>query len=373
MDDLRKGLPSASSLGRIIKCPGSVAMIDKLPDTAGVASSDAVFGNEVHGLLSHGVSEMTASERASWVANKCQTIQLKLANKILGPSYSIFTETRFWIHDHAGSKIFSAKLDWVGAISGKILICDYKSLHGVTDRASENYQLLGQALAFADDDETRNKNGEIEVNEMFVAIIQPAVELKPEVCRYSVEDLIRAKKLILQKIDESKTIGAPRIPGLHCKWCPCSSVCPESAADLMATEKRHNLSIDHLTPQMVANILPMLPSLKKRVKDFEAHAKELAEKGELPGYEIKTQEGNRYIQSHEYVQGVRNVLSDYIAKDDILPLLSLPFGELREIFIERCVSKDRCDKVAAGKLFDELMEGKCQREKPKKLLAKSKS
>lgn len=376
MTDVRNNLPSASSLSRLIRCPGSAALIKELQPNkhSGTRDTqDASFGNEVHGLLSQGVSEMAASERAAYVAKKCDSIREKLRIEILGDTpLSTFVETRFWIRDRTGAKVFSAQVDWAGCADGKVLICDFKSLPGQHSNASENYQLLGQAVAVVDDDETRNASGTVAASDVYVAIIQPSITLHPEVCHYDFESIRRAKHLILQKIDESKAIGAPRIPGVHCMYCPASSSCPESAADLMALSVRHNLGVDTLTPEMVANMLPRLPAIKKIIKDLEGRAKSLADANLLPGYELKTVEGNRYIQSQESVQAVRDALADYLSKEDILPLLSLPFGELRQKFIDAYVAKERCDKVEAGKQFDKLMEPICEREQPKRLLTKIK-
>lgn len=377
--DERNNLPSASALSRIIACPGSENLIAQLRKESKGGTrppdSDAEFGQDVHAVLSDEVSEMSVPERAAWVAKQCASIRAKILKEIFGDEegLKLFVETRFWLHDHAGNKVFSAKPDLIAGKNGVFVCLEYKSLTGFVEPADENFQIMSQCTAFADDDDTRNANGEVEVVAMYGAVIQPLLGHKASLVKFDITDLMRAKRLILQKLDEAKTIGAPRIPGRQCSWCPARNKCPEAVVDLLAIEKRDSLSVEALSPQAVAAIIPNLASLKKRIKDFEAHAKSLAEQNLLPGYEIKTQEGNRYIQSQDSIKAIHELLGEYIDVKEIRAMVTLPFGELRTLAIDKIVARDRCDKVAAGKQFDELICQHVGRENPKRLLTKVKT
>lgn len=376
MTDERNNLPSASSLSRLIACPGSVALINSLRTESPAVhqSEDAEFGSDVHAVLSAEVSEMSVPERAAWVASQCAKIRDRILREIFGEDQDLkmYVETRFWLSDHAGNKVFSAKPDLIAGKNGVFVYLEYKSLTGFVDPVDENAQILSGCVAFADDDETRNANGDTEVVAVYGALIQPLLGHKANLVKFDVADLMRGKRLILQKIDEAKAIGAPRIPGRHCVWCRARTICPENAADLMAIEKRGTFSID-LTPEMVAKAIPLLAPIKKRIKDIEAHAKRLAENGELPGYEVREQQGARKVAGQEQVQAIRNALADYVEKDELLKLLTLPLGQLREVFITKYVAANRCSKIDAGEEFDNIITPLCQRENPKRILTKKTS
>lgn len=374
--DERNGLPSASALSRIISCPGSQALIEQLrkESTGGqrIHDADSEFGADVHAVLSDEVSEMSVPERVAWVVKQCASIRTRILKEIFGDEegLKLFVETRFWLTDYQGNKVFSAKPDLIAGKNGTFVYLEYKSLTGFVEPIDENAQALSGCVAFMDDDATRNANGEIEVKEILAAIVQPLVNRKPSLVKFGIDDLIRGKWLILTKLDEAKAIGAPRIPGRQCQWCSARRRCPENAADLMALDKRGSFDIATLTPEMVVKVLDVLPAVKKRIKDLESHAKQLATDGLLPGYEMRQQEGNRFCQSQESIKKVHEALADYVPVEEIRKLVELPFGKLREIFIDRAVSKDRSDKVTAGQLFDKITEGTWQRGNPSKRLVK---
>lgn len=369
--DPRFGKSSASRLHIVVNCPGFIQLWDSLKmegQSLREDSPDASFGIQVHAAWAGNLSELSLSERQQLVKQKADRIRARLIQEVFGCVAPItFAETRFRLFDKARSVIHTAQIDWAGHVDGKWLVLDLKSLYGDVEPPDQNWQLLSQATCIGDDDDVRNMNGVAEIKEITCGIVQPLITLKPELVRYTAHDLARAKLTILKKLDEAAAPNAPRIPGLHCKWCPASSYCPESAADLMAVTHRYSLGVEHLNPTMVANILPHLPALEKRIKDFKDRAKKLAEQNMLPGYGIKEVDGNRYIQSQASIQEVRDKLSQYLNKEDILPLLSLPFGELRQLFIEKYRAGD---KIEAGKLFDKLIAPCVKRERPKRLLEK---
>lgn len=375
--DPRFGKSSASRLHIIVNCPGQKQLWDSIKGEGGgeyEPPPDASFGNAVHAAWAGNISEMSLSERQQVVKKKADQIKARLISEVFGDNpVTTFVETRFKLYDKMRQPIHSAQIDWVGYHNGTWLCLDLKSLYGDQEPADQNWQLLSQAVCIGDDDEVRNQNGEAPINEIICGIVQPLITLKPELVKYDAHSLARAKVLILRKLDEAETPGAPLIPGRHCKFCPCSKQCPVQVADLMAVEKRGTLNVNTLTPEMVANILPHIPSLMKRIEEFRDHAKKLASDGLLPGYEIKTQEGNRFCQSQESIKQIHEALADYIPVEAIRKLVELPFGKLREAFIEAAVSKDRSDKVTAGQLFDSLTEGKWQRGSPSKRLSKTKT
>lgn len=374
--DPRYGKSSASNLHIVVKCPGQLQLLRSIRGdgswTEPEAHADSDFGNAVHAAWAGKIDEMSLSEKQQLVKRKADSIENKLVAEIFGDNQTqLFIETRFTLKDPRNMQVVhSAQIDRAHYHDGRWLVLDLKSLYGQQDPPDSNWQLLSQAVCISDDDRVRNQHGEAQPTEFVCGIIQPLLSVKPELVRYSWEDIRRSKRLILQKLDESEAPEAPRIPGAHCKWCACAKVCDVSAAEIMAMDKRTNLGLAHLSPEMVVAIIPNIGTLKKRIKDFEAMAKQLAENGELPGYEIRSQEGNRFCQSQESIKKIHEALADYIPVEEIRKLVELPFGKLRDIFIELAVSKDRSDKVSAGQRFDELTKDLWQRGKESKRLVK---
>lgn len=375
--DPRFGKSSASRLHIIVNCPGQKQLWDSIKGEGGgeyEPPPDASFGNAVHAAWAGNLSEMSLSERQQLVKKKADSIKTRLINEVFGDQpITYLVETRFKLYDKTRQPIHSAQIDWVGYHNGTWLCLDLKSLYGDQEPADQNWQLLSQAVCIGDDDEVRNQNGEAPINEIVCGIVQPLITLKPELVRYDAHSLARAKVLILRKLDEADTPGAPLIPGPHCKFCSCSKHCAVSAADLMSLDKRTSFEVNLMTPEMIAQVLTVLPSIKKRIRDIESFAKTLAINDELPGYEFKDQQGARFVSGQVQVQALRNALSAWLTREDLTDLLTIPLGAIREKFIERYVATNRCSKIDAGVEFDNLVTPICQREPNQKRLTKIKT
>lgn len=367
MTDDREGLPSASELHRVIACPGYLALkaeLQKQP-SGGSKPKDAQFGDAVHALMSGELKEMDAGERAAWVAKQCEKIKNKLIREILGEEPSnVFVETRFWLSAGTRQKIFSAQLDYAARSDVKWLILDFKSLPGQIDPSSSNWQVLSQAVCLGDDDEMRQN---LPIDTVYCAIVQPLVSVKPEVVKFTVPDLIRAKAMIVRKLDESKTPNPPRVPGAHCKFCPCANECPEASGMALALASEFTLGVAHLTPEMIANIIPRFAAIEKIMKDVKDRAKALAAQGELPGYTLKEVQGDRFLPD---IQAARDLFKDWVSKEEVLSMLRLPLTKLREKFVDKYSAEKGTSKVEAGEKFDTMIEAIVEREKPSKRLVK---
>lgn len=375
----RPAHPTASEMHRVVACSGYLNLKAELAkhEWSSLPRPDADFGNAVHGILSGKLAEMSASEREAWVAKKCEAIKVRLIREILGEEKLFqFVETRFYVRNPQGEQIFSGQLDYAGCnMSGTWLIVDFKSLTGDHGTSEESWQLLSQAVALTDDDATRNQGEELEVKEVLCALVQPLVTTKPAVVKFTVEELFRAKKLMLQKLDEAKTIGAPRIPGNHCRYCACSAHCDSAAAFALSLPNEMNLGVGHLTTATIAQLLPRLSVVQQVVKDIKDRAKaiELAHPGTFKeaGYQVVEYEGNRFIQGQETIQEIRYILSEWVTKDQITQMLELPVGQLREAVIDAMIKADpKLTKITAGDKCDLLLRDKIKRKAGSQRLVK---
>jgi hypothetical protein len=175
--------------------------------------------------------------------------------------------------------------------------------------------------------------------------------------------------MIVAKLEEAKVPNAPRIPGPHCKNCPCAAHCPETVSDIMALEKQYTVGIglNHLTPTMIAAMIPRFAAIEKIIKDVKDRAKSLAAAGQLPGYELKDVQGQRFLPD---VQAARNLFAEFVSKDEIVSMLRLPLTRLREKFVDKYSAEKGTSKVEAGAEFDRMVDQIALRETPQKRLVK---
>jgi hypothetical protein len=133
------------------------------------------------------------------------------------------------------------------------------------------------------------------LNEIGVAIIQPWVTGKPEICSYKADDIKKSAQLLLERVQASNDKSAPRVAGeLQCKYCRAKSKCPEYqkfASSIVPVGDRSivDIPVDDWTPQQRAVFLEGLGRAEKWLADCKAKMKELI-KGDpnaVPGWALK--------------------------------------------------------------------------------------
>jgi hypothetical protein len=393
----RRGLPGCSDLHIIMACPGHLQAVSEIgrasvpasPDSSNAASH---FGEQVHALVSGELDAMSGSERASWVAAQCQRILDHLTLQTFG-SYNdlaIWKETRFWLKSPEGAPILSGQSDRVVANpAGTYLLTDNKSLPGYVPPAAENWQLLGLACCLLNDDTTRHGIPSAPpINELYAAIIQPAISQKPERVHYTAQQLHVATYQIRRGLDIAKLPSAPRIPGTHCRYCAANATCPAALSMPLSLvgqvgravpcappnadkslKQQAATTVASLTPAQLSELLPRLSLVTAIIEAARDRAKAMAATDDLPGYTLTDRAGE---QSLTDLKAARELLDPYVTKEEFNALISIPVGALREIFVTRYAGIQHTTKVAAGKQFAQLIEKVSQRAAPTKLLTQTK-
>ena len=292
--DVRGIYPSASSMERLMLCPGSHNASIGIEE---VRSKEATSGTRIHAVIAGEVNRLDVSKDEEAIATQCELMaaeiietvfpisdkqELDLAGQYLHcVSPSVSKEKRLWAYKNGTeTPLYSGKADLVVTGENTALIIDFKTGRGITEDVTKNIQLRTLAVLVK---EARSKTSSIKV-----AIVQPMVSSYPLIAAYSEEDLIAAKKQIEEIVEKSKADDAPRIPGeTQCKYCPARSRCPE-ASKVVASVAGIKGALEELSAEHLAQNLDMCEAAESIIDSIRSEAKRRIETGqEVRGWIMK--------------------------------------------------------------------------------------
>jgi hypothetical protein len=222
-EDPRLGRTSASNAEADGLCPGRHQAIkaarealDKKP------SPEAEFGTSIHAALAAQDPKGLEGD-AVRTFELCQQVEASLLQRYFGADMQSAT-LKVWRHRRLWAKLgdyeHSGEPDVVYRVGSKALIIEYKTLYGEVPVASSNKQLRDQAVLFW--------LNSFLIEEIAVAVDQPAATLKPEICVYAHDELRRAHADITARIAGSNAPSAPRVAGeIQCAFCDAKVFCSE--------------------------------------------------------------------------------------------------------------------------------------------------
>ena len=280
---------SASAAQADSLCPGRHLFQRGMPDAK---SEDAEAGTRVHSALCKGNPEGLDLEGHE-LYDRCQAIEQALLVQFFGPEIANLKafpdrEKRLWISwAQAGGLQHSGQPDALFRYKSKALIIDYKTGRAEAPASPTNMQLRDLAVL-----------GWVNkplLNEIGVAIIQPWVSGKPEICSYKIDDIKKSVQLLLARVQASNDTSAPRVAGeLQCKYCRAKSKCPEYqkfAAAIVPVGDRSlvDIPVDDWTPQQCSIFLNGLGRAEKWLLDCKGRMKELIalKPDAVPGWTLK--------------------------------------------------------------------------------------
>ncbi len=234
MSDERHGVPSASAMRRISNCPPSFKLGALFKDPG---SDEATTGDRIHLALETGdTAGLTVDDLQTW--EMCLDQKNELLSNWIGEEmgYQVFKEVRLGlttlglVRDVTPKTTwklrFSGKADFVAVFGEGALICDYKTLHGDHDHASENDQLRSLAVLVA------LRHG---VSQVRVAIIQPW-KGKPTVADFDKAALEAATAWLHDTLNREELSTPDQAnAGDWCKWCPARVNCEAFTRTVLAT------------------------------------------------------------------------------------------------------------------------------------------
>ena len=283
-----------STAKRVINCPGSVALVDKMPPQP--SSSYADTGTLLHDTIADILDK--GQTPADHLGRKHEGIVLTqdLIDDKLLPALAALDEI-----DPKGDLVYAVEsrvgfgdllpdvfgsTDLIGRIGPRAIVLDWKFGDGVAVDVEENPQLLFYAAAAMRTAATAWAFKDAAEVEMI--IVQP-----PSVKRWvTTVDRIKAfEHELVRAVNTALTPDAPLASGDHCKWCAAKPICPimTGAIDRMVKEK-----VDALPAEQIAHYMDQIPLIEGFLKDLQQLAHGLIEEGKvIPGWKLVNKRATR--------------------------------------------------------------------------------
>ena len=292
-----------STAKRVINCPGSVALVAKMPQlpsskyaNEGTMLHDAIsqvlLGAPIVDIVGTTYEGQTLTQE---LYDEKIVVALELLDEIDPKKELIYeVETRVGFGDLLPGVFGST--DLVGRLGNRAIVLDWKFGDGVVVPAEENEQLMFYAAASMRTEEAKWAfEGATEIE---CIIIQPPmirrwVTTKERIAQFE-RDLVRAVNLA-QTPDASLKVGD------HCRWCAAKPICPQMNG---AVERATQLKIKELNVEQVNTMLSQADILDDWIKDLRALAAQMIEKGiKLPDHKLVAKRATR-----SWVKGAKEAL-----------------------------------------------------------------
>ena len=272
-----------SSAKRLMACPGSRQLIDKVPPRP--AGRYAEEGTMLHDVMHRVLSgEPFPEDLTEAQEDKIRFALAALEEIDPNREMEFVTETRV----HFGGFLAGVfgSCDLAGRIRNRAVMLDWKFGDGVQVEAEENEQGMFYTAAGMRTPELRWVfQG---VTEIEIIIVQP-----PFIRRWVTTPgrIVAFERELVKAVELSFRTDAPIKSGAHCRFCAAKPICPAFNSDIdqaLATKTRG------LKPQQLADALVMADRLEGWVKDVRALAQDLLENGApIPGYKLVPKRATR--------------------------------------------------------------------------------
>ncbi len=286
-----------STAKRVIACPGSVALVDKMPPKP--SSKYADEGTLLHDVIAKVLDSQSDDARPEdYLGMQYEDIILTedLIERKLHPALARFDELcGAEGMDYAVESVVDfgnflpdvfGSADVLGRIGDRAYVVDWKFGDGVPVDAEENYQLMFYAAAAMRTKATQWVfKGCTEVE---LVIIQP-----PSMKRWvtTVDRIRRFEGELAAAVGVALKPDAPLAAGDHCRWCAAKPLCPvmTGALDRVAKE-----NLDLMPVDQIAHYLDQLPMLENFIKELQQLAHGLMEEGKtIPGWKLVNKRATR--------------------------------------------------------------------------------
>jgi hypothetical protein len=291
---MHSNIVGGSTAKRVINCPGSVTLVQKMPPKLGGNAADE--GTLCHNAMATLLEDPSLEIKSvlGMVYND-QTLTEDLIDEKIIPAMAALTEIdpdgdmEYQIEAHVNfgnllPNVFGSA-DLIGRIDDRAIILDWKFGRGEVD-VEENEQLLFYAAAAM-----RTKGLEwafAGVSEVEMVIVQP-----PAVKRWTTT-IARVKQFerdLVHAVTASQNAAAPLKVGDHCRYCPAKPICPQMTG---AAERALKVQIKELDPAKIGAYLATADLVEKWINDLRDLAHQILESGEpVPGYKLVPKRATR--------------------------------------------------------------------------------
>ena len=283
-----------STAKRVIACPGSVALVQKMPPKP--SSSYADEGTLLHHVIAAVLETgKPSADFLGTVYNGVELTEDRLERKLLPALAALDEIDPDKVMEYDVEKVVGfgdaipgvfGSADLVGRIGDRGVLVDWKFGDGVAVEAEENPQAMFYIAAALHTAATRWAFQDVEAIDVY--IVQP-----PFVKKWTT-NLARIKRFeadLILAVRASEQPDAPLATGDHCRWCAAKSVCPLVTGAVARAERTalKTINVDDL-----AAALDRVELLEGWIKDAKELAQTLLENGtEVPGYKLVAKRATR--------------------------------------------------------------------------------
>jgi len=283
-----------STAKRVINCPGSVALCQKVPPKP--SSKYADEGTLLHNVM----AEMLGQDKPlrDLIGSEFNGIFLTeelVADKVkpaLEALNEIDAEVRL---EFAVEEVVSfgeilpgvfGSCDLIGRIGDRAVILDWKFGDGVSVEAEENPQLMFYAAAAI-------RTPKLEwvfdgAKDIECIIVQP-----PSVKRWvtSFDRIRQFERELVYAVKQSERPDAPLHTGDHCRWCAAKPICPLMTG---AVDRALQQQIKELNASQLGEMLQRADVLEDWIRDLRGLALQVLESGNpVPGFKLVQKRATR--------------------------------------------------------------------------------
>ncbi len=276
-----------STAKRVINCPGSVALVQKMPPKP--SSKYADEGTLLHNVMAELIMSEEPPEYYIGTRYEDQILTFELVEEkilpalraldVIDPEHKmeIEAETRVGFGDLLPGVFGST--DLIGRLGNRAIVLDWKFGDGVMVEVEENPQLMFYAAAAM---RTKEAQWAFEgVTEIECVIVQP-----PEVRRWvtTPERIAKFELELVQAVKQAEKPDAKLTVGDHCRWCAAKPICPKMTG---AVDRALKVQLDNLDAPKISAYLKNADMLEDWIKDLRALALQMLESGaKLPEYKL---------------------------------------------------------------------------------------
>ena len=283
-----------STAKRVLACPGSVALVQKMPPQPSSVHADTgtLLHNTIASILETG---KPPQEFLGATYNAIELTEDLLERKLL-PALAALDEIdpdktmEYAVEQVVGfgnalPGVFGSA-DLVGRIGNRGVLLDWKFGDGVAVSAEENPQGLFYVAAALRT--TKTKWAFADVEDIEIIIVQP-----PYVKRW-VTTPARVKQFeaeLMLAVRAAEQPDAPLAAGDHCRWCTAKTICPVVSG---AVARAARTAIKTVNVDRLAEALGQIDLLEGYIKDARDMAQQLLENGvEVPGWKLVPKRATR--------------------------------------------------------------------------------
>ena len=305
-----------STAKRVIACPGSVALVNKMPPKP--SSKYADEGTLLHNVIAEVLDKFLPAQ--SFIGMKYQDIELTqdLIDDKLLPALAALDEIdpnkqmEFAVETRVGFGDFLPDVfgstDLLGRIGSKALVIDWKFGDGVLVTAEENPQLLFYAAAAMRTPEVQWVfEGATEIE---CVIVQPTKGTSRWV---TTPERVKAfENELAMAVREAQKPDANLTAGDHCRWCAAKPICPKMTG---AVDRALKTSLQDLDAAQISAYLKNADVLEGWITDLRALAFQMLEKGvKLPEHKLVAKRAVRRWTNEETARAAlsEHLLEEYI-------------------------------------------------------------